>query len=68
MSKRIKAHVIKQELAKRHEEDFFITECKTGPTQMGFGLLKFDCLAIKKSRTSPIITGYKVKVDRNDFM
>ena len=63
----VKASDIKIALAKRHKNEFFITECKTGPTQLGAGLLIFDGLAIYKSWTTPKIAGYEIKVSRSDF-
>ncbi|ASS76839.1 hypothetical protein CIG75_19090 [Tumebacillus algifaecis] len=70
MSEKVRADQITHALQQRHREDLFITECKTGPTQITRDekLLKFDALAIKKSWTQPCITGYEVKVDRQDFL
>jgi hypothetical protein len=57
---------IKRALARRHgNREFFITECKNGPT--GTGLLQFDGLAIYKSWAHPRIVGYEIKVSRSDF-
>lgn len=57
---------IKKALAKRHESrEFFITECKNGPTNKG--MLQFDGLAIYKSWAHPNIVGYEIKVSRSDF-
>jgi hypothetical protein len=58
---------IKAALAKKHgNREFFITECKNGPS--GTGMLKFDGLAIYKSWAHPLIVGYEIKVSRSDFM
>ena len=58
---------IKRALAKGHgNNEFFITECKNGPT--GRGMLQFDGLAIYKSWTHPKIVGYEIKVSRSDFL
>jgi len=58
---------IKKALAKKHgDREFFITECKNGPT--GTGLLQFDGLAIYKSWAHPNIVGYEIKVSRSDFL
>lgn len=54
-------------LSKRHTNDFFITECKNGPTWFG-GHLRMDAIAIKPSWSSPCVTAYEVKVSRNDFL
>lgn len=57
---------IKQALAKKHgDREFFITECKNGPT--GTGMLQFDGLAIYKSWAHPNIVGYEIKISRSDF-
>ncbi len=66
----IRADLIKRALAKRHTKDFFVTECKSGPTQMAergeLGI--FDAIAVKKSWTQPCVTIYEVKVSRSDFL
>jgi len=61
---------IKAALARKHGGDFFLTEVKSGPTQLAVpGELKIlDGLAIKKSWTSPCFTGYEIKVSRGDFL
>lgn len=61
---------IKRALAEKHYKDFFLTEVKSGPTQIaGPGGLKIlDALAIRKSWTSTCFTGYEVKVSRGDFL
>lgn len=60
---------IKKALAKRHgDREFFIAECKNGPTAFGTGLLQFDGIAIYKSWAHPRIVGYEVKVSRSDFL
>jgi len=63
----VSAFEIKKALAKRHgNREFFITECKTGPT--GPGMLQFDGLAIYKSWAHPNIVGYEIKTSRSDFL
>lgn len=64
----IRADEIKRALAKRHTDDLFLTEVKTGQTWGNNELLKFDALAVKKSWAKPRFTGYEVKVSRSDFM
>lgn len=54
-------------LARKHTDDFFITECKNGPTWFG-GHLRMDAVAIKKSWANPCVTAYEVKVSRGDFL
>lgn len=65
---KIRADHIKQALSERHKDDFFLTEVKTGATWNNNELLKFDAYAVKKSWANPCLTGYEVKVSRNDFM
>lgn len=63
----VTSNEIKKALAKKHgNREFFITECKNGPT--GTGLLQFDGIAIYKSWAHPRIVGYEVKVSRSDFL
>lgn len=58
---------IKAALAKMHgDREFFMTECKNGPTCTG--LLQFDAVAIYKSWSHPQIRGYEIKVSRSDFL
>jgi hypothetical protein len=54
-------------IAKRHTNDFFMTEVKDGPTWFG-SHLRMDGVAIAKSWTRPCITGYEVKVSRSDWL
>lgn len=62
----VTSNEIKAALAKKHgDREFFITECKNGPT--GTGMLQFDGLAIHKSWAHPNIVGYEIKVSRSDF-
>ena len=65
----VKAYEIKFALSKKHEErkDFFMLECKNGPTHFG-SHLRFDALAIVKSWANPCFIGYEVKVSRSDFL
>ncbi len=58
---------IEKALARRHLEDFFITECKNGPS-WGGDYLRMDAVAIKKSYTRPLVTIYEVKVSLQDFL
>lgn len=64
---KIRADVIKYALSKRHSDELFLTEVKTGPSTMS-ETLRFDALSIKLSWTKPCFTGYEVKVSRNDFL
>jgi hypothetical protein len=65
---KVRADLIKRALAKRHTDDFFLTEVKNGPTHFARDLLIMDAMAIKKSWANPCITVYEVKVDRQDFL
>jgi hypothetical protein len=61
-------HAISQ-LHMRRGDQFF-AEVKNGPTQMVAKgeLLIIDGLAIAKSWTKPMFTGYEIKVSRSDFL
>lgn len=61
------ANQIEIALAKKHSEDFFITECKNGSTWFSRHL-RMDAIAIKKSWANPCVTAYEVKISRNDFL
>lgn len=62
-----RADLILRQIAKRHAKDFFMTEVKDGPTWTA-SHLRLDAVAIKKSWTHACITGYEVKVERQDFL
>ncbi|MFC5528407.1 MmcB family DNA repair protein [Cohnella yongneupensis] len=64
----VRAEHIKLALAKKHTEDLFLTEVKTGRTWDNKELLKFDAFAMKKSWANPCLYGYEVKVSRSDFL
>ena len=70
MSGKVTSADIKLALAEKHYRDFFLTEVKSGPTQIAaVGSLKIlDGLAIRKSWTNPCFTGYEVKISRSDFL
>lgn len=55
-------------ISNRHSNDFFITECKNGPTQMVTEFLQMDAVAIRKSWAHPCVSAYEVKSNRADFM
>ncbi len=57
-------------LAKKHWNDIFIPQCKTGPTMYagkGEGPMILDAWVMPRSWTKPII-GYEIKVTRQDFL
>lgn len=68
MSSKVTSTEIKVALAKKHYKDFFLTECKDGPTWASSDMRILDGLAIRKSWASPCFTGYEVKVSRSDFL
>lgn len=67
---KVTATDIKIALAEKHWKDFFLTEVKSGPTQLAMpgGLKILDGLAVRKSWTNPCFTGYEVKISRSDFL
>lgn len=65
---KIRADMLKRALSKKHYQDFFLTEVKNGATHFANELLIMDALAIKKSWANPCITGYEIKVSRQDFL
>ncbi len=70
MGAKVTSTDIKIALAEKHYKDFFLTEVKSGPTQLAVpGSLKIlDGLAIRKSWAAPCFTGYEIKVSRSDFL
>lgn len=66
---KVSSFEIKEALSKKHRAEFFVTECKNGPTFVPKGaLLQFDAVAIYKSWSRPQIRGYEIKVSRSDFL
>ena len=67
---KIRADMIAHALEKKHRGDFFVTQCKSGPTTIAAkgALFIFDAIAIKKSWTRPCVTIYEIKVSRQDFL
>lgn len=61
------AYHVKKLLSLKHGEDFFACEVKTGPSY-GEGLGIIDAWAMKKSWAHPQITGYEIKISRQDFL
>lgn len=67
---KVKAVDIKIALAqKKHSNDYFLTEVKSGPTQTNDrrNLRILDALAIAKSWAHPCLSGYEIKTSRSDF-
>ncbi|MGM0806494.1 MAG: MmcB family DNA repair protein [Bacillota bacterium] len=65
---KVKSQDITRALAKKHHQDFYLTEVKNGSTWYNKAMVRMDAMAIKKSWANPCITGYEVKVDRHDFL
>jgi hypothetical protein len=61
------AGFIKQALNKRHTNDFYMCEVKTGSTYYNH-IRIIDAIAIKKSWANPKVTAYEIKVSRQDFL
>ena len=68
MAQKISSNMILRQIHKRHASEPFFAEVKNGPTYTSSNLLKMDALAFKVSWANPCITGYEIKVDRNDFI
>lgn len=64
----VPADMIKAALAKRHKNDSFFTEVRTGPVFGPQSLLILDAVVIKKSWSTFWIAGYEVKSSRSDFL
>jgi transposase-like protein len=64
----IQAHHIIELLRKRHTEDLFVDECKDGSTWNRNNHLKLDAWAMNRSWSNMLMTGYEVKVSRQDFL
>jgi hypothetical protein len=68
MAIKVRSDEIKHALSIRHHDDSFFTEVKNGPTHTASELLIMDAVAVAKSWAHPCITGYEIKVARQDFM
>lgn len=56
-------------LERKHEKDVFVAQCKNGPTQTARAQLRIlDAWVMPRSWTQPALTGYEIKVDRQDFL
>lgn len=54
-------------LAKKHEKDVFVPECKNGPTWTSRNLLIMDAWVMRKSWQHPLVTVYEIKNSHQDF-
>lgn len=57
---------IKEALSKKHWDEFFMTEVKTGASM--YSWKQIDALAIYKSWTHQRIVAYEIKTSRSDFL
>jgi len=62
----INARQITRLLRNKHREDVFVSQCKDGPT--GYGLAQIDAWVMKKSWAHPLMIGYEIKINRQDFL
>lgn len=69
-SRAMRADQVLLAVQRRHKKDLWLTEVRTGPSQSApkGQLHRIDGLALAKSWTAPLITGYEVKVDRQDWI
>jgi hypothetical protein len=66
---KITSYDVKKALQIHCYKDFFITEVKSGPTQIDQYELKIlDAMSIAKSWVHPCVKGFEVKVSRSDFL
>lgn len=63
----IHARAILKLLRTRHADDVFVPECKDGSTHFA-SHLRFDAWVMRRSWTKPCLTGYEIKVSRDDFL
>lgn len=63
---KITAGKISSLLAKRHEKDLYVPECKNGPSY-GRKLRILDAWVLRKTWSPMSTIGYEIKVDRHDF-
>jgi hypothetical protein len=68
MNNKITAVDIVKLLEVKHSKDLFITECKNGQTWGNKSNFRLDGWVMKRSYSNPLIIGYEVKVDRQDFL
>jgi hypothetical protein len=60
------ARDIEKLLKKKHVNDIFVAQCKTGPSVTGVQI--FDGWALKPSWTNQLAIGYEIKVSKSDFI
>ena len=61
---KIESADVKRLLERKHNQDVFVTECKTGSA----GSQILDAWTMKRSWAKQVYTGYEVKVSRGDFL
>ena len=55
-------------LRKKHVQDIFVPNCKTGPSWTATDYWIFDAWVMNKSWTNQRVIGYEIKVSRSDFL
>jgi hypothetical protein len=64
----MRASDILEALKRKHAEDIFVPQCKTGPSYGNQALGIFDAWVMLKSWAHSNFIGYEIKVDRSDFV
>ena len=68
MNKKQTEYSITKLLKTKHEEDIFVSQCKTGASFGNRNLGIIDGWAMKKSWSNPLYIGYEIKVSKQDFL
>jgi hypothetical protein len=63
----ITADQISHLLARKHEQDIFVPECKNGETYGARDLLMLDAWVLRRTYSPLTTIGYEIKVSRADF-
>lgn len=64
----MESNTIRKIIAKKHEKDVVVFECKNGPSWVSGHLLKLDAWVMRSSWANPACIGYEIKVNRSDFL
>ena len=64
----ITAKTIRNAIARKHNNDLVVPECKTGPTWFNKELRKLDVWILKRSWVRFGTVGYEIKISRSDFL
>ncbi len=60
-------HILKL-LRAKHSEDVFVSQCKDGPSQSVGSFGQIDAWVMPRSWSHPHLSGYEIKVSRQDFI